>query len=438
MHELCGPPSDPTAEKATVHRTIQLAWHGFCNVVVRGETSHAARETPVLILGSPHRPDRAEYLRDFGVRSEIEFVDLHNCPNGLSIYARVLCGVAVLVLCTVSLAAPVIFRTNSAFERIREIGKLLRCVGHIQWIAPQDVYFFAAYERSANLMALLLSSALSAKVIKIPSPNPLGVHYRTCVADEFILTSPLQISDYWSFHSEWFVSKVWLWRIPGYVTFTDRAYQKLRGDKKTIGLLSGGQWRRKERGDAFDQNRMTNLHAEEQLHDCLGDYLDARPEVTLTIYPHPSEKSEPATYARAVELYHDRIGTDRVSVLHADERTHDHFSDSDVLLSLRSTSALDAVYCGHKVLFVRLNGATSECSNGDFLSKIQVFDRESFFGKLDEFLAMSTSEYFEENGLSEVHHDYYEDGPKLIADCVSPSSVNSRVGVSSIAACPEA
>lgn len=409
-------PDHPLAAKPTLRRTAQLSWRALMTVLTNRDEAKV-EPAPAIILGVPYKPIREQYVREFGETAPVQFIRQDNCPNGFSLIGRLLAAVIILGFCCVCLPAPLLFRTNSAFERIGEIARALRCSGLARRLKPERVYFFSAFERNANLIAYLIMAGSATRLIKVPSPNPLSMHYRICLASEFLLTSPLQLPEYEQFREDWCVEKVWLWRTPGHVSFPEDSYRRGEGDGKSIGMLSGGQWQRFERGDYFDDERKKNLRAEEALHRALREYLELHPRTRVTVYPHPSEKADEKAYGRALEVYGERIGKDRVDVLKSSERTHDRFADSDVFCSLWSTSALEALYCGHKLIFTRLEGEPS--ADEEALAGIHVFDKESLFRKLDECLGTTAQQYFEQHDLLKYRHDYYDAGPRLVDGVIS-------------------
>lgn len=414
VRSLFETPANPTACRPSLRRILQLTWRSFSYVLFNDRKYDGPSTVPAVIFGEPLAPIREQYVRGFGEEGELVFVQQSECPNGLSFLGRWCAALVILAFCCVSFPLPWISRSNFAFERILEIARALRAVSQTQRLRPERVYFFSAFDRNANLIAYLLMQGSTRRVIKVPSPNPLVYHYRSCVSTDYVLTSPLQLPEYEQFQENWFVEKVWLWRTPGHVSFPDCAYRRSEGDGRSIGMLSGGQWRRYERGDLFDDERMKNLRAEEALHHALREYLKKHPKVRLTVYPHPSEKGDEKAYARALEVYGERFGTDRVDVLKANERTHNRFNDSDVLCSLWSTSALEAIYCGHKLIFTRLEGKPS--ADEGALTGIHVFDKDALFQRLDESLRLTTQQYFEKHELLNYRHDYYDAGPRLVAD----------------------
>lgn len=323
------------------------------------------------------------------------------------------------------LPAPLLFRTTSTFDRIFEVAQAVLVVSIVRAHSPEHVYYFSCFGRTANLVAYLISINAETRVVRIPSPNPLISHYRVVVCDEFLLTSPLQIPEYDLFRRNWFVPIVRLWKPPGHVGFPRKSFDIAPTDMASIGVISGGQWRRKERGDLFDAERMKQWEAERNLHLAIGDFLREHPDVTVTVYPHPSEKVDAAAFVRATEIYTERIGVDRVQILGSDERTHGRFHDSNVLVSLWSTSAVEALYCGHKVLFAQL-GCSAKVRHSS-LDNIHVHDRETLLEKLSEVLELSTEEYFKRNELEQFRHDHYVNGPTVVSDDVSDDIANNRL-----------
>jgi len=400
------------AEKSTIRRTLFLTKKALVTLLSSGDMEYPEKQPDVLVLGPIPGPGvkeaRERYLRDFGERGSLWMFSESTCPNCLGWPGR-LAGAGLLgLLAIVNAPAPLLLRNNSAFERIAEIARAIRCVEFIRRCRPQRVYFFGSFDRNANLIAKLVSGT-GVWILRFCSPNPLGFHYRHCVADEFVLSSPLQIPEYREFQSSWFVNSVRLWRPPNYASFPEVSYRQGDGKGRSIGFLSGGQWRRHERGDLFDEDRMKNLRGEEELHQALCEYLEMRPDVELTVYPHPSEKVNENVFRRARELYVERLGKDRVKLLKPNERTQDHYGDADVLVALWSSSATEALYCGNKVLFSRLVGDATVTESS--LLRVHVFDRETLWQRLDQCLAMTVQEYFEAFELLSYRYDHYDRGP---------------------------
>lgn len=414
VRELFGPPSSPMAAKPTFHRMTQLWWRTMRFLLRGGAPRDTLEPAETIILWTKGEPDPERYVTEYIEVGRVAFINQLACPNTLGLAARLVGVVAFSLWCLVTLPATLMLRTTSAFDRIMEVARAVLVVSAVRTLAPRRVFFYSSFERYGNLVSFLLSKVSKARVIRVPSPNPLFYHYSTCVCDEFILTSPLQLTEYAKFRPNWFVSTLRLWRPPGYVTFPQVCYETTPSAVKSIGILSGGLWRREERGDLFDEDRWRQLAAEKELHLAIRDFLNDHPDVNVTVYPHPSEKAEPAVYARAQQLYGRRIGADRIQVVPADVRTHHRFCDSNVLVAFWSTSALDALYCGHKVLFAQFD--MSPKSNDPSLANIHVHDRDSFRERLEEFLSISVDQYFKRNGLEAFRHDYYANGPITIKD----------------------
>ncbi len=411
---LFAPPDHPTATKLTIRQVARLIWRSLRQVLGRGKPNEKLEGIDTVILWTTHEPDPLRYVSEYEDVGEVAFVNQLDAPNSLSMAARMMGTAVIGVWCIVALPAPLLFRTVSALERILEVAQAIRAVNYVRTIAPNRLFFYGSYRRPGNLVAYLISAKSSISVVRVPSPNPLVYHYSTCVSDEFILTSPLQLTEYAHFRSDWFVPTIRLWKPPGYVSFPQACYRTAPSEAKSIGVLSGGLWRREERGDLFDEERRRQLEAEKELHLAIRDFVNDHPDVSVTVYPHPSEKADPRVYARARQLYGERIGTDRVRIVPAHERTHHRFCDSNVLVAFWSTSALDALYCGHKVLFAQFD--MSPKSNDPSLANVHVHDRDSFRERLEEFLSISVDEYFKRNGLEAFRHDYYANGPITIKD----------------------
>ncbi len=418
----------PAAYAFNLRRIVQLTVRAMASVIRDGEQTGVPTEGDAVILHTPVDPSLEAYVADLEAGSRVVSVDQAASPNRLSWLARLGGAAAIGTSALFVIPATVFLRSNSALKRLVEIARALRAVSFLHQLAPERVYCIGTVDRTANLLAHLLDEA-KIKVIKVPSPNPLVYHYQTCVASEFFLTSPLQIPEYLHYRQAWFVPTVRLWRTLGHVTFPEVSYhQSGTQPGKTIGLLSGGQWWRYERGDLFDETRMFQLRAEEALHRALGRFLRRHPEVRLLVYPHPSEKR--GAYERAQEVYAERIGAERVELLRADERTHSRFRDADTLVALWSTSALEAIYCGHKVLFAPLGCPPKHYEQA--LASIHAYDEASLSKKLAAVLEMTNEEYFEKNGMRAYRHDYYGNKPLLITEENRPVSTDYARQLASI------
>ncbi|MDG2323192.1 MAG: hypothetical protein P8M08_06720 [Akkermansiaceae bacterium] len=408
---LFGPEPNPIAAPddafywaRTMRRSFGLIMSGNKKVPSR-EGGHAK----TVIFASHNRPERKQmYVAALSGDDDADFVRLDQVPNGLTWFERF--PLVLVVLSWGAIVFPLAFlrRNRSAFSRILETVEAVCLCSYVHQKQASRFYFFSAFVRNANLISLLLSRYVGVHVTKVPSANPL-VHYKYCVCDEVILTASFQVPQYHQFRENWYVPTVRIWRPLGHVTFPSSSYRKAPGDKRTVGLLSSGQWWRKERGDAFDEQRAKMLKAESDLHHALHEYLQKNSGGRVILYPHPSEKVNAETYSRAVEVYSERIGDSRLEIVKPDERTHDRFDESDTFVSLWSTSAVEALYCGQKVILARLGCPAAVESKA--LENISVSDVAGLQRMLDECLSLSADEFFDRFGLQQFRHDYFGDTP---------------------------
>lgn len=413
-HELWGPPDHPIDAVATFYRTAQLSWHALRLVLlgpfVKVEQLKSSR---TVILWTGVEPDPAIYVKGYCGEKEFTFINQLACPNYLHYAERIVLVTFLLCWCVVSLPVPLFTRSNSAFLRILEVARAFVLVRAVCHLGPERVFFYSSFQRYSNFLSLMIARISNTKVTRVPSPNSLHSHYSTCVCDEFIITSALQIPELKQLKQNWFVGKVSHWRLTGFADIPNIAYQTGLEGRRVVGLLSGGQWRRYERGDHYDARRLKYLDAEKQLHLALGAYIRDHPDVDVLVFPHPSEKSNSKVYARACALYRERIGDERVSLVLEGQRTHERFHDANVLVSLWSTSALDAIYCGHKVLFAQFG--CPPISQGSTLDNIHAENIDKFRDKLDNALSCTVDEYFQVHDLLAFRHDYFDGGPLPIS-----------------------
>lgn len=388
---------------ASFLRVIRIVWGNS------ERDDESPEQVDSVIVRSPVTPATRDYLCEYVDLGNVAFVERLNAINQLSLVGRFL--ITVLAIFWFLMAFPAACWTGSIgpLQRVEEAVRTLKVVCFVSELKPSRVIYYGSYERNGNLVAFMLKRVAQARVTRIVSPNPIVFHYQRSVCDDFILTSPSQILEFLEFRKDWFVNRVFLWKPPQHLSFPENAYRIAEGDGLTIGVLSGGQWRRKERGDAFNDVRLKQLHAEERLHDAVRRFLDGKPELKITVYPHPSEKFEPKVFARAKELYQERLGKERLSIVGPDERTHQRFRDADVFVSVWSTSALEAIYCGHKVLFAQFG--CEKNAPGSSLEGVQATDERQFQERLGELLSMSADEYFQKYNLMAYRHDFYPTGP---------------------------
>jgi hypothetical protein len=401
-----GPPDQPLKLKLkpTLLRALRLAGRSLRMMLLGAAPRDELGSSKVMVIWCGTEPDPVTYVTEFGARKdELTLLNQLAAPNCLSIVDRLL-GFSLIGFWSLLVVPVTLVTRNSSFAtRVIQCARAILVAGCTRHVQPERAFFYSSFQRYGNLVSVLINAVSTTRVVRIPSANPLAVHYSICVSDEFVLTSPSQVTEIKQLWPNWQVQKLWLWRPPNFPKIPQESYVTWSSGPLTLGLLSGAQWRRHERGDYFDEERMRRLEAEKNLHEAIGRYLAGRPDLSVLVYPHPCEKNDPEVFQRTRQVYHERIGTERVEIVGPDQTTYERYRDACVLVSLSSTSALDAIYCGQKVLFANL-GCEAQQKDPAF-HRIKVSDEPALFDRLTEFLSITADEYFARNGLEDYRHD---------------------------------
>lgn len=210
----------------------------------------------------------------------------------------------------------------------------------------QYVFDYAPYEVDSNWSALLMRS-LGIHVTKVPSPGPLSTHNHTIVGNKLVLSTPYQFDEL-EILNHIFVEEVVKWVPEKTFEFVQQYIDNDRPTQaKTLAFYSHGSWIRSHEGHANDGLNIGL--SEKHLLDDLKQFVSRNPEYSITIYPHPREKT--ADYWAKTKAYYSEIfGENQVAFAGKDEKTADHFDSSDIALAAFSTILYERMFCGYKTL----------------------------------------------------------------------------------------
>lgn len=362
------------------------------------------------------RAECALYVQSLGHKDTIIWLDPFALPNGLPVLSRVCIALLLCAWALIALPIAMITGTMSCVSRVREVAQAVLLAGAAVRIKPRSVFYFGSYDRNGNLASYLMSQA-GIHVVRMCSLNPISIEYSACVCDTFVLTTPLQVEELASLAKSWFVPNILLWHPVGHVSIPAEAYENAPLGGRRIGLLSTGFWLRQT---AFDFDIVDIVNTERLLWQSLREYLDRDRTASLLVLPHPLEK-KPEFYERTCRVYGDAFGRERVTILRPDERTHRRFSDVDLLVAVWSTTVMEALYCGHKVL---LYGGIATYEGGAWpaLNKITAGNKCEFTTMMQELLALPAAEYFDRYDLARLRHTAYPKSPqRVLSNCTQVS-----------------
>jgi len=417
VRSLFGSPPNAAESTPKFRRILALGWEAVMLLLKRRPADFASNASPKLIIFFSAQREDSERLVE-----KLNYPEFQNrvliskrpgrweCPNEISILGRMFGGALMASWWGVSLPFLLFFRNVSSQERIVEVARTIliaHCVGRIR---PRRVFYLGGYTRYSNLAAFLIDKKTGAIVTRSCSPNPLVECYSDCVCGEFILTTPLQVPEYHRLKANWFVDRVLL--RPGFELpeLSKAAYRVAPSGNRTIGFLSSGLWRRFGSGNFGDKEQ---VDAEERAVVALGEYLKTQPDVNLVVYPHPrEEKADEEVFKLTSKHYHEILGSDRVTVLGVGSKTQEHFTDSNLLVSVWSTSAMEALFCGHKLLIMHLNYEPKYKVGRGWrhcwfagLEGITVNSVEGLASRLEIALTMSRQDYFDVHKLGFLRND---------------------------------
>jgi hypothetical protein len=285
----------------------------------------------------------------------------------------------------------------SAFE-IVEVISLIKYMRDNKY---NHVTTFNSFEKSANFFAYMLN-LYNIKITKVCTPNPIKIHYKFVVANEFVFTSPYQKDEYELLKDNWFVEKTLLWPVYEFKHFKDYYYAAKEQDNNTnvIGFYSSGFLRRSMNKD----NPMENsyLDSEIKMLDLLKNFIKKFPEFRLKVYLHPIEKTNEACYKESINLYREFFNgsADKIDFSEMNTPTWKDFDSVNVSLAVISTVNHERLFCGYKTLYAPLCFSNFSLDNTR-LEPITIKKEENFESILLDSLKMSRQTFFKQNHIED-------------------------------------
>ncbi|MFT4678126.1 MAG: hypothetical protein ACI84C_002013 [Flavobacteriales bacterium] len=295
-----------------------------------------------------------------------------------------------------------IFMTITSSKRGTYAGIITDCVEIMHLEAGsrkrkiRTMWMFDSYERDSNLMSLALMNN-GCKVIRVPSANIITPFYHHLVSTEFIFTAPFQPDEMEDLKSNWFVERTRNLPPFNYPKLLQASRKSTPGTSATLGYISSGVWRRKERGELA--SGLGEFESEDLLIDTLKTYLKDHSEKELLIYLHPCEKESNEIFARAHEEYSKHFPEGRFRIVPLDVSSLQVFSESEVAVSVYSSANIERLFLGLKTLYFpacfkeNIYGNTS-------LSKVSATTPERLIALLDAGFNLDQKAFFDQFELN--------------------------------------
>ncbi|MCB0762778.1 MAG: hypothetical protein KDC12_14725 [Flavobacteriales bacterium] len=212
----------------------------------------------------------------------------------------------------------------------------------------KQLWMFDSYEKDCNFISLVLMKR-GCHVVRIPSSNIITPYYHHVVCSEFIFTASFQPEEQQQLKENWYVSS--MRNLPPFnVSALLHAPRTLAEDSEnTIGFISSGVWRRKERGEMA--SGYGEFESEDLLIDTLSNLLKKRPELNLLIYLHPCEKASPELFAGAMKEYSKHFPEGRFQILDRETPSLQAFHLCNVAVSVYSSANIERLFLGLKTLY---------------------------------------------------------------------------------------
>jgi len=254
------------------------------------------------------------------------------------------------------------------------------------------LYYFSAFEKDANWLALLLKRN-NVFCHKIPSSNPIKNFYPTLISDKFSFTAPFQVYEYEKLKENWMVRELDIWPNLGSQNLLEYVIEKKgQPTKKTIGVFTRGMWLRKERGDSF--LGVGEDVAEIEMLNLLNEFFNENGQLgEVYILLHPIEKSTPQIYDKAKLYYSQLFSGVELKFVDSNKPSFELFNLFDVGIASLSSVIFERLYCGYKCFLAPID-LKVKLFEDPSLENIIANNRAEFFTKFNEVLNISSEEYF--------------------------------------------
>lgn len=288
-----------------------------------------------------------------------------------------------------------------------EFTELFCLMLHLRELNSTHLYFFCSFEVDGNLISAYLMDQ-NIDVHRIPSSVPLSFYYRSVIASEFTFTAPFQREEAEEYADLWMVDRTshlpcFTFQLLEPSLLDHDQFNTANTGQATLGFLSSGVWRRKERGD--NKIEMGDWEAEEILMTFLQTFLTKHPDIKLFVFLHPCERETAQLHSKALKTYQDFFSTDQVSIAPQNDPSYLHFNKADVSFSVYSSANIEMLFCGHKAFYCPI-GLDLHQYETTSLRQISLLSYEAFEAATLKSLPLSGEDFFTSFGIE----DYYRFG----------------------------
>lgn len=258
------------------------------------------------------------------------------------------------------------------------------------------LWLFSSYEKDVNLLCHMLKKK-NIRTYRVPSSNLISMYYRNNICDTFYYTAPFQLDERKHF-TNWYVDFEKTLPCFNYQQLLKTDNIRNSGSDKTIGFISSGVWRRKERGDYG--LGLGEYPSEALLMSCLRDFLEAEPDLELHILLHPCERENAMLYEKAKRVYQDFFKNQRLKFLTQSQSSLEAFNRINVAVSVYSSANIERLFLGLKTLYFPACFERNPFHNTR-ISNICALNKEALFAKMKGALEQSEAEFFKQNELED-------------------------------------
>ena len=257
------------------------------------------------------------------------------------------------------------------------------------------LYYYSIYEKDSNISSIALQNE-GVRVVKITSLTPLKFWNHTIVAvDELILCDMNQLEELSTFKDTIQATNVKVWG-PETIANSAKHYlnqNKYDLNKNVIGFYSTAVYLREYQGN-IKQNFGGNENIVKQY---LAEYIKNHVGTKLIIFPHPREKKK-VFKDRVNEHYKAFFEGIDYCIYNSLSPSAECFEMVDLGVAMYSSVIYERLYFGFKSIMMPFGELGLELP-GETLSHICAKNKLDFFRKMDVFMKLSVSEYFEETGI---------------------------------------
>lgn len=261
------------------------------------------------------------------------------------------------------------YRGNIAYLLL-EAPRVIGIVSNFKLMGCKEIYFFSSYEKDANLLSYLFMNR-GIQVTRIPSTNPIKIHYQRVVANRFFFTSKSQEEEFEILEKNWYVDEAKFKLFEEFESYFQVHNSESKGSQKyEFAFLSQGNWLREELG--FN---LLNEKDRENESTILGELkkLVEGTQLKILILLHPLEKKSEENYQKAIAHY-TSISRNFI-IANREDSSYTYFSNIDLCFSQISSSGLVRLYNNGKLIYAD-------------------FSNQNYFGgtKLEKITAKDTTE----------------------------------------------